>query len=198
MFYWFLQRFLRIFFRVLFKADIRGLEKVPADGKIILAANHVSNWDPPFLACFLERHVHYMAKQELFENKIFSAVIQNLHAFPVKRGESDMNAIKHALGVLKSDQCLGLFPEGTRSKTGEIQKAESGVSLIAAMSKAPIIPAAIIGTEKIFSKSEKFPTLHLIFGEPMKFEGKKNDKVALEAFSQNLMNEIAKLKDSSK
>ena len=196
MFYYFMQRFLRIFFRALFKVEIRGIENVPPEGKIILAANHVSNWDPPFLACFLERHVHYMAKIELFKNPIFGTAIRALHAFPVRRGESDMGAIKHALDVLKAGKCLGLFPEGTRSKTGEVQKAEAGVSLIAAMSKAPIIPAALIGTEKIFSKSNRFPKLTLIFGAPMKYEGKRNDKVAMEKFSNDLMNEIKRLKDS--
>lgn len=187
-----MQRFLRLLFRIFFHTEIRGIENVPEHGKIILAANHMSNWDPPFLACFLERHVHYMAKQELFENPILGTAIRNLHAFPVKRGESDRGAIKIALGVLKSDECLGIFPEGTRSKTGEVQKAEAGVSLIAAMSRAPIIPAAIVGTDRLKLSSR----LVLIFGKPMQFEGKKNDKIAMEKFSEDLMNEIRRLKNS--
>ncbi|MBR1420220.1 MAG: 1-acyl-sn-glycerol-3-phosphate acyltransferase [Selenomonadaceae bacterium] len=192
MFYWFMQRFLRILFRLFFKTEIRGMENVPSDGKIILAANHMSNWDPPFLACFLERPVYYMAKQELFENPIFGGAIRALHAFPVKRGESDRGAIKIALGVLKSGECLGIFPEGTRSKTGEVQKAEAGVSLIAAISQAPIVPAAIVGTDQMKISRKLF----LIFGKPMQFEGKKNDKVAMEKFSDDLMNEIRRLKNS--
>ena len=167
---------------------------MPKDGALILAANHISNWDPPFLATSLDREVHYMAKEELFVNPIFSAAIKNLHAFPVKRGTADRNAIKHAIKVLKDDACLGLFPEGTRSKTGELGKAETGVAIITAMSKAPVLPAAIIGTNKIFSKDKLFPELILVFGTPMTFSGSTKDKESMEQFSQSIMNEIASLR----
>ena len=69
------------FFKLFFRARVIGKENLPAEGPVILAANHLSNWDPPFLACFIPRHVHYMAKTELFENPIFSAMIRSCHAF---------------------------------------------------------------------------------------------------------------------
>lgn len=193
MFYSVLRIFFRLLFRILFRARVVGAENVPLEGKIILAANHLSNWDPPFLATFLDRNVFYMAKEELFANKIFAAAITNLGVFPVKRGTADRNAIKHALGLLKEGKCLGLFPEGTRSRTGELGKAEAGVGLIAAMSKAPLIPAAIIGTNKIFSSGNFFPRLTVVYGKPMKFEGSAKDKAALESFSQSIMSEIGRL-----
>lgn len=193
MFYKLLRIFFRLWFKVLFGARIIGKENVPLEGAVIVAANHLSNWDPPFLATFLDRQVFYMAKEELFENKIFAAAIRNLGVFPVKRGTADRNAIKKALGVLKEGKCLGLFPEGTRSKTGELGKAEAGVGLIAAMSKTEVIPSAIINTNKIFSSGSMFPRLTLIYGRPMKFEGSTKDKAALAAFSQSIMDEIAKL-----
>ena len=112
----------------------------------------------------------------------------------MKRGAADKNAIKNAVKVLKDGGCLGLFPEGTRSKTGKLGKAESGVSLIAAMTKAPIIPAAIINTDKIFSAEKKFPRLAVIYGKPLYFSGNSKDKDELSNFAQEIMNEIAKLK----
>ena len=193
MFYKLLRVFFRLWFKILFRARIIGTENVPLEGSIIVAANHLSNWDPPLLATFLDRNVFYMAKEELFANKIFAAAIRNLGAFPVKRETADRNAIKHALGLLKEGKCLGLFPEGTRSRTGELGKAEAGVGLIAAMSKTAVIPSAIINTNKIFSSGSFFPQLTLVYGRPMKFEGNIKDKEALTAFSQSIMNEIAKL-----
>ena len=100
MFYSMLRIFFRAFFKVLFGARVIGRENLPAEGAIILAANHMSNWDPPLLATFLERKVNYMAKEELFANKIFATAITNLGAFPVKRGTADRNAIKRALALL--------------------------------------------------------------------------------------------------
>ena len=103
-------------------------------------------------------------------------------------------AIKTAIKILKDGKCLGIFPEGTRSKTGKLGKAEAGISLIAAMTKAPIIPAAIVNTEKIFSHEKFFPQTAVVYGTPMKFSDSTKDKEALENFAQKIMKEIAKLK----
>lgn len=178
----------------MFRPKIIGSENLPASGGFILSANHVSNWDPPILATFIEREVCYMAKEELFKNPIFAAAIRALHVFPVKRGAADKNAIKNAVKILKSGECLGLFPEGTRSKTGKIGKAESGVSLIASMTKVPIIPAALVNTNKIFSAETKFPRLAIVYGKPIYFNGNAKDKDELANFAQDIMAEVAKLK----
>lgn len=183
------------FFKILFRAEIIGKDNLPAQGSVIVAANHMSNWDPPLLATFLPRPISYMAKEELFANPIFGAAIRKCHAFPVKRGAADRTAIKAAVSVLKLGKCLGLFPEGTRSRDGKMKKAEAGVALIASMTGAPILPAAIIGTDRIFSTEERFPKVAVIYGEPMQFTGDRKDKEQLADFSQSIMNEIAKLKD---
>ena len=194
MFYRLTRFIFKILFGILFRPKIIGIENIPAEGAFILSANHVSNWDPPFLGTFAGRIVCFMAKEELFKNPIFGAAIRALHAFPVQREKADKNAIKNAVKILKGGNCLGLFPEGTRSKTGKIGKAESGVSLIAAMTKVPIIPAAIINTEKIFSTEMKFPRLVLVIGKPMNFSGSSKDKEEMANFAQNIMAEVAKLK----
>ena len=194
MFYQIFKILCRFVFGIIFRTKVIGAENIPKDGAFILASNHVSNWDPPFLGTFIDRIVNYMGKEELFKNPIMAAVCRGLNVFPVKRGTADKNAIKAAVKILKSGKCFGIFPEGTRSKTGKLGKAESGVSLIAAMTKAPIIPAAIVNTEKIFSSEVKFPRLAVIYGTPVKFSGNAKDKDAMNDFAQSLMNEIAKLK----
>ena len=185
-------------FKVFFRARVIGRENVPAEGPAILAANHMSNWDPPFLACFLPRTVSYMAKMELFANPVFAAAIRCCHAFPVKRGEADRNAIKTAVQVLKEGGVLGVFPEGTRSHTGDVQKAEPGVALIASMSHAPVVPAAILGTNCIFSGESRFPELTVVYGEPVYFTGNRKKREDLEEFSQRILNIISDMKENVK
>ena len=193
MFYKILKVIFRFTFNLLFSPKVIGAENVPKEGAMIMAANHMSNWDPPILGTYLPRTVGYMAKEELFKLAIAGAIIKSLNAFPVKRGASDRGAIKMALNILKKGLCLGIFPEGTRSRDGKLHKAQAGVSLIAAMSKAPVVPTALIGTNKIWSKEEKFPQLTIVFGEPIYYEGKSNDKAALEEFSQEIMKKIENL-----
>lgn len=197
MFYKIFKVLCRIWFGLILRTRVIGAENIPASGAFILAANHVSNWDPPFLGTFLDREVCYMGKEELFKNPVMAWICRSLHVFPVKRGAADKTAIKTAVKILKDGKCFGIFPEGTRSKTGKLGKAEAGVSLIAAMTKAPIIPAAIVNTEKIFSGEKFLPQLAVVYGTPIKFTGSTKDRDALDAFAQSIMNEIAKLKASA-
>ena len=89
-----------------------------------------------------------------------------------------------------------MFPEGTRSKDGKVHKAESGIALIAAMTKVPVVPAAIIGTNEIFSSNNFFPHLKIIYGKPLFFEGTSKNKDELQKFSQKIMEEITKMKNN--
>lgn len=193
MFYKILKVIFQILFGILFRTEVVGRENVPKEGGMIMAANHLSNWDPPMVGTYMPRPVAYMAKEELFKPAIAGAIIRSLYAFPVKRGAADRAAIKTALGILKQGLCLGVFPEGTRSKTGKLGKAESGVSLLAAMGKVPVVPTAVINTNKIFQNGGTLPKIKIIFGEPMYFEGKHNDKEALEAFAKKIMGKIENL-----
>ena len=197
MFYKFFKILCRIWYGIFLRTKVIGAENIPAEGGFILASNHMANWDPPFLGTFIAREVNFMGKEELFKNPIMAAICRGLHVFPVKRGAADKSAIKTAIKLLKDGKCFGIFPEGTRSKTGKLGKAEPGVSLIAAMTKAPIIPAAIVNTEKIFSREKFLPRLAVIYGTPIKFTGSTKDKQALADFAQEIMNEIAKLKSSA-
>ncbi len=156
--------FFFLIFRFLFRWKVEGLKNIPAQGGAIIAANHISLWDPPLLGTALERPIHFMAKEELFKNGLLRIIISALNAFPVKRGSADRNAIRNALSLLERGQLLGLFPEGTRSKTGELGKAEAGISMIALKANVPIIPTAIIGTNKVFSGTSRLPVFLIRFG----------------------------------
>ncbi len=185
--------FFWLLFSIFFRAEAIGRENMPKDGGVILAANHMSNFDPPLLATYLRRPVSYMAKKELFEVPVLKQIITACFSFPVRRGAADRGAIKAALNELKKGRCVGLFPEGTRSRDGKTHKAEAGVALIAAMAKVPVVPAAIIGTNRIFANGSLLPKLKIIYGEPMYFTGKHNNKEELDEFSKKIMEEIKKM-----
>ena len=196
MLYRFLQIVFRLLFYTVFRTRVYGRENIPKEGAVILAANHASNIDPPLIASLIERPVSYMAKIELFENPIFGAAIRRCHAFPVKRGASDRGAIKAAVTVLKEGHMLGLFPEGTRSKTGELQKAEAGIALIASMTGAPIVPVAILNSHRIFANGGLLPQLRIMYGAPISFQGDRKSKEALDAFSAEIMAHIERMRDA--
>lgn len=180
-------------FRGIFHCEVSGAERLPKDGGVIIAANHISNWDPPFVASFVPRSVHFMAKEELFKIPVFGQVIRRLGAFPVRRGTSDRAAIRTALQLLKNGACLGLFPEGTRSKNGALGKAEQGLALIALKAGVPVVPTAVVGTNRIFSGGSFFPKLKILYGKPLRINPERADKEAMLEFSKQIMDEIEKL-----
>ena len=183
----------KIAFKLLYRVESYGKENVPQEGGVIVAANHMSNADPPLMACFMDRPVSYMAKEELFANPIFGWAIKKCHAFPVKRGASDRAAVQTALTVLKEQRVLGMFPEGQRSKTGKIGEAKQGVVLIASMARVPIVPVAISGTDKL-GRGRRFPKLKIMYGKPLKFAGDRKNPADIDKFLQLIMGQITDMK----
>lgn len=149
---------------------VEGRENIPAEGPVILVANHISYLDPPLLGAALERPVHFMAKAELFRNRIIGNILRRVHAFPVERGTADRRAIRQSLELMSEGKVLAMFPEGTRSRTGELLPGQSGVAMIALRSRAMVIPAGIAGTSKV--DRQKYPPagrpkIALHFGPPV-------------------------------
>lgn len=182
-----------LLFTVFFRWEIQGKENIPASGAVIIASNHLSNWDPPLVGSAIDRKLRFMAKEELFKIGFFAWLITKLGAFPVKRGGADRNAIRNALAILAGGEVLGVFPEGTRSKTGELGQAEPGVAMLALKSGAVVVPTAISGTNKVFSGGSLFPKFSIRFGKPIIIEQGKADKEANERLSRTMMEEIKKL-----
>jgi 1-acyl-sn-glycerol-3-phosphate acyltransferase len=128
-----------------------------------------------------------MAKEELFSVPILGKIIRMCNAFPVKRGMSDRDALRKGLSVLKDGHVLGIFPEGTRSRTGELGKGLAGVGFFALRSNAQIVPCAVIGPYKSFRK------LKVVYGKPMPMDELRKAKTSPEEVTELIMAEIHKL-----
>ncbi|MCQ9208896.1 MAG: 1-acyl-sn-glycerol-3-phosphate acyltransferase, partial [Omnitrophica bacterium] len=160
-----------ILFKFLFRLQVNGLENIPGKGAFILAVNHTSYLDPPVLAAACPRIVSFLAKEELFENKLFAAFITGLNAFPLKSQSGDMKSLRWAIGILKRGKALIIFPEGRRTPDGKLDKPLSGVGLLAAKAVVPVIPAFIQGANKALPIESKFIRLEQIrvyFGRPIR------------------------------
>jgi 1-acyl-sn-glycerol-3-phosphate acyltransferase len=157
-------------FRLLFPLRVRGAEHVPASGPVILIANHISGLDPFALAKACPRWPHFLAKEELFRIPGFSYVIRQWGAIPIDRFAADVGSARAALQVLRADEVLAIFPEGTRSVTGELQDFRPGTVNLALKRRVPVVPAAISGTNKVLRKGAMLPRLHpvqVVFGPPI-------------------------------
>lgn len=183
-------------FELIFRIKISGIENIPKNGAVIIASNHLSLWDPPIVGYAVPRPVHFMAKEELFNIPVFGWVIRLLNAFPVKRGSADRSAIRRAINILESGQIVGLFPEGTRSKTGTLGEFEPGIGLIALKANATVIPTAVINSNKIFSSDYFLPQIKVIFGNPV-FVNTELGREAMEEFNSELRSAIENLLQSS-
>ncbi len=145
---------LRAAFLVVMDLRVAGLAHFPSDGGVIVACNHVTNFDVFPMQLSLPRPIFYMGKAELFKNPIVDAVIRRMGAFPVSREKKDEWAYNHALKVLAHRQTLGMFPEGTRSKGRGLGVAKTGAARLAIEAGAPIVPMAIAGSDQFF---QRFP-----------------------------------------
>lgn len=169
--------------RMFWRLHVHGAERVPLSGPLIVACNHVSYFDPPALGVAMPRPIHYMAKQELFDIPVLGRVISWLNAFPVDRSRGDRAAIKRSLQVLQNGAALGIFPEGTRNTTGEVQP-QLGVALLASLAKAPILPAFVSGS----AAANRFGRIDVVFGEPMEFgSGQKATREDLAKWTDQIM-----------
>ena len=152
----------------LYRYQVRGLENLPAEGGFVLAANHNSNFDPwPLgLALWPHRQLRFMAKSELF-NPVMKPVLQSSGAFPVRRGEGDLDALKTAMSLARDGEIVAMFPEGTRPSKGLRKKHESrphtGAARIAIGATVPLVPAAWKGTDGL----SRLQRLQVSYGTPI-------------------------------
>lgn len=191
-FYHLAKTLVRIYYAIMFKVEVIGKENVPAEGNAVLCCNHISNYDPLTMAIYLDRLPRYIAKKELFQNRILAKILYQLEAFPVDREAAmDMKAFKTALKVLKSGEMLGIFAEGTRVKEGEEKAAKAGVAMFAMKGDAPVIPVAISGTYTFRGK------ITIQFGKPMPLEEYRGQRLtadAMEEITGTIMAKVEELK----
>ena len=153
-------------FRLYFRMRVSGADNVPKEGAAILTANHKSFWDSFFLGVCTRRHLRFMAKTELIQAR-YGPLLVRLGAFPVKRGEADADALETSREVLRQGGLLALFPEGTRIRDpDELGDPKRGAGRLALESGAPLVPAAISGSEDLFAGGVPKPKrVQVAFGE---------------------------------
>lgn len=198
MFYALAREIVSLIFHIYFKIIVLGRENIPKQkGSYIIASNHVSNNDPPMVGIVFKGKYTFMAKEELFRiNPLFTWLIKKLGAFPVKRGSKDSAAIDNALESLNNGRIFVIFPEGTRSKDGELGKPKSGVTLVAARAKVPVVPVFVKYGKKRFLRRQVLVSI----GEPIpkeSFDVDLTDKRQIRSISELIMGRIAQLKESA-
>lgn len=162
-----------IIFKILFRFDAQGIEHIPKEGAFILASNHTSYLDPIALGVACPRRLNFMARHDLFSIPLFSWLISNVGAFPLKRDSADLSAIKEAIRRLKNGNVLVLFPEGSRRIDGKSGTPQGGIGFLATKVNVPMIPAFIKGTQIALPKGAKFvrPTKVFVrFGKQISIE----------------------------
>lgn len=171
-FYWGATYAIRAALTIVGRWKARGRERIPVEGGLIVVSNHLSNADPPILgAGIAKRRVRFMAKIELYKYP-FGVIPRLYGAFPVKRFDADMGALLNAERMLKRGEVIGMFPEGTRSRTGKIGKPHPGTAIIALRSGATVLPCAVAGTEQLGNPLNLLhkPKISVTIGEPIQVE----------------------------
>lgn len=185
-----LRAIIRTFVFFVFRLEVNGRENLPKNSGAIVAINHRSNWDVVVLGATTPRKLGFMAKAELFKNKIFAAFFSALGAFPVQRGKGDLGAIKAALSRLRNGEIVAMFPEGTRVKEGQEVEPKQGAVVLATRAQVPIVPINISGKYRWMSK------ITITYGEPIyytQFADNKPTVEQLHSLSIDLMKNIRSL-----
>lgn len=183
----------RVLSKILYRIKIIGIENIPKDESAIICPNHVHAFDGPITISYIKRKIHVFARDGIFKTKFekWFAKICLIHI--IKRDSADIHAIKLSMQLLKDNQLLMIFPEGTRNGMAKGVKAKNGAVTIAMRTGAPVIPVGIKGNFKLFKK------VIITIGKPISYENYKDkikDKEVINSLTQELMNTIVSLRDS--
>lgn len=177
--------------------QVTGRENIPSQGPLLVVANHVSFIDIPLIGASLDRRLIFMAKQNLFDYPLLSYLVRAFGSIPVHRGKPDRRALRQAEQALTQGQTLVIFPEGTRSRSGRLQRAFPGMALIALRSGTPILPVAITGTKGIKNLAWllRRPRITVNFGSPFQLPpvNGKLSRTKLTELTNHIMAHIAEL-----
>ena len=192
--------------RFIFRPWTRGVENVPTSGAAILASNHLSFSDSIFLPLQCPRPVVFLAKSEYFTGKGIKGFFVKLFfkstgQLPIDRsgGKASEAALNTGLGVLEQGQLLGIYPEGTRSPDGRLYRGRTGIARMALEAKVPVIPVAMIDTEKVQPIGTRLPRVRrvgIVYGKPLdfsRFDGMEGDRIVLRAVADEIMYELMRI-----
>lgn len=189
----FIKTIFKIIAIIIYRPKIVGKENLPKDTGALLCPNHVHPLDSAIIVAMFKRKVNVLAKEELFKNGFMRWLADLFGIYPVKRGKADLQAIKISLKLLKQNELLLMFPEGTRHGLEKGKKPKNGAVLIAAIAEKPIIPIGIQGSFKLFR------TVTVKIGKPIDYSQYKDevkDKEQASKLTEELMKEIVKIRDS--
>ncbi len=187
----------RFYFNLLHFGRVYNRHFVPMEGPILFVSNHQSFFDPVLVGYGLDREVDYMARDTLFLNPVFDKLIRSLNAFPVKRGEADLAAVKETLRRLKDSRAVLLFPEGTRTVDGRIGEFKPGFALLARKAGVPIVPVVIDGAYDAWPRSSPVPRalmpIHVMYGKA--FEPEEVRRYTPEEFVEVIHRRMVAMQD---
>ena len=183
-----------------FRGEVAGTENFPVDGPFLIASNHASHLDPPLVGCQVSRQMRFFARKSLWNNRLLAWWLNQVETIPVERDSGDIGAIKRVLQALKENRAVVLFPEGTRSPDGHLQKAKAGVGLMACKTGVPVVPCRVYGSFQAFGKGTAIPRfgtpVSVVFGAPIPasdYDDPATGKARYETAAQRIMDHIAAL-----
>ncbi|MBP7948291.1 MAG: 1-acyl-sn-glycerol-3-phosphate acyltransferase [Verrucomicrobiales bacterium] len=184
--------------KLLFRFRIMHREKLLLEGPALIAANHVSYFDPPLVAITFPIPIHFLARSSLYSNAFARWLFPRLNVIPVDQERPEIGAMKTVLRLLKENKHVLIFPEGNRSEDGGLQPAEAGTGFMVAKSGAPVIPIRIFGAYEALPRSSKKIRLRKIttvVGDPIRFTPEElgGGKEAYKVISERIMEAIARL-----
>ena len=186
--------------RVFFRMRVVHPERMVESGPLILAVNHTSFFDPPLAGICSRRGVYYLARKTILKWPFFGPLFPAMNVIPVERDGNDMSALREVIKKIKEGNGVVLFPEGTRSKDGNIQPARAGIGFVIAKTGAPVLPMRIFGAYDAFPKNSKrlhFTQITVVIGEPLVFDRNELASATRETYqmlSDRVMEAIAALK----
>ncbi len=181
---------------LLFDFKAVGVHHVPLHGGALLCANHQSFLDPVLFGVNLPRSVTFLARSSLFTNRYFGWLIRSLHAFPLRQGKTDRAAIDETIRRLKEGHLLNIYPEGSRTKTGDIGPIQRGSALVVRRAGVPIIPAIVDGSFQCWPKGKRkfrFLPITVVYGPAIQTEGMSSDEI-VEKIDSTLRRMLAELR----
>ncbi len=185
--------------KTFFRMRVVHPERMIEEGPLILAVNHSSYFDPPLAGICSKRAVYYLARKSLLKWPILGPLFPDMNVIPVERDGNDMSALREVIKKVKDGNGIVLFPEGTRSKDGNLQKAKAGIGLVIAKTGAPVMPMRVFGAFEAFPKGTKrmkFTRITVVIGEPIYFtkeELSDNSRENYQRLSDRVMEGIAGL-----
>jgi 1-acyl-sn-glycerol-3-phosphate acyltransferase len=207
MFYWFMKNLVAgPLIKTVFRPWIVGLENIPKTGGLILASNHLSFIDSIFLPLLIDRRIYFLAKSDYFTGKGLKSwatrrFLLGTGMLPIDRsgGKASEASLNTGLAVIARGDVLGIYPEGTRSPDGKMYRGRTGVARMILEGHVPVVPVAMIDTEKVMPIGKKLPKVRrvgVIFGEPLdfsRFEGMESDRFILRSITDEIMYELSRI-----